>query len=111
MHGRQFTGDALTELRCVAQRSRFDATQNALGLLDELVELFAGVDVQFAEVLKELANVLDGRVSEDFRLSIFGAAEPLGQMRHEPAAHLFEKGGLGELHRFVESGGDALAHG
>ena len=73
-----------------------------------MVKLLAGMDVEFAEALEELANVFDGGVSEDFRLAIVAAADALGEMRHEPA-HLFDERDFGELHRFIEAIGKLLS--
>ena len=69
---------------------------------DEMVELLAGADVQLAEPLEELGQVLDGRVAKDLRLAVFVARQPLGEVRDQ----LGQFGGerlLGQPHGLIET--------
>ena len=69
--------------------------------LTKLVELFAAADIQLAEPLEELGQVLDGRVAENFRLAVFLTGKPLREMRDQ----LGQFGGerlFGQPHGFIE---------
>ena len=52
----------------VAKLLRLDAAHDPLGLTHERIELFAGANVQAAEALEELRQVLDGRIAEHLGL-------------------------------------------
>ena len=91
----------------VAQSLRFDATHDPLRLFHEVIELHVGPHVEFTKPLEELGEVGDRRIAEDFGLAVVAAADPLGQMRHQPR-QFFEEGGLSELYGFVKPCGHAL---
>ena len=67
---RHLRGDVLPQPGVVAQVLRLDAADDPLGSGHELVELLAAADVQLAEPLEELGQVLHGRVPEDLRLAV-----------------------------------------
>ena len=73
-----------------------------------LIELLVAADVQLAEPLEELGQVLDRRVAEDLGLAVVLAREPLGQVGDQ----LGQFGGerlLGQPHGLVETGLHPLA--
>ena len=51
-----------------------------LGLGDQFIQLFVRADVELSEAPEELEQVLDRRISEDFRLAVELPGEPLGQV-------------------------------
>ena len=91
----------------VTQRLRFDSAHDLLGLLDEVIQLRVGSDVELPKTLEEVREIGNRRVPKDFGLAILTAADAFGQMRYEPA-HLFDERGLGKLHRFIETRGHTL---
>ena len=73
-----------------------------MGLADELIQLLVTADIEFAESLEEIGQVLDRRITKRFRLVILLAREPFRQMRNQ----LGQFGGkrfLGEAYGFVEA--------
>jgi hypothetical protein len=67
----------------VADLLQGNATNDLLGLRDELVELLIGPNVQVSEALEELRQVFYGTIPEHFRLAFLAAGKPLGEMRDE----------------------------
>src|SRR5579871_2958437 len=76
LHLRQLGGHVLSQAAVVTQLLRADSADNLLGLLDQLIELCVGPDVQGPEPLEECAKVADRRVAEDSPLAILVATQP-----------------------------------
>ena len=105
---RHFRGDVLPQAGIVPQILRLDAADDPLGLADQLIQLLAAADVELAEPLEELGQVLNGTISENLGLAILLARKPLRQVRDQ----LGQFGGkrlLGQTHGFVETGLHPLA--
>ena len=79
-----------------------------LHLTDQPIQLLAGADVERAEPLEEVVEVLDRRVPEDLRLAVFLARQPFGEMRDQ-FGQFGEECLLGQVDRFIESCRDPLA--
>jgi hypothetical protein len=79
-----------------------DAANDPLSLADELIELLVGTDVQVAEPLEELGQVLHGRVPEDARLAIRLAREPRGEVAYQ-LGQFGDERFLGQPHGLVEA--------
>ena len=107
-HPRHFRRDVLTQALVIPEILGIDAADDLLGLVDELIELVAAADIQLAEPLEKLGQVLDRRVTKDFRRPVILAAQSLGEMRDQ----LGEFGGEGFLsqpHGFIEPALNPLA--
>ena len=110
LHLGQFAGHALPQHLVVSQRLGFDARDDLLALVDQFVELLVAADVELAEPVKELREVLDGRVAKHLGPPVGLAGQPFDQMGHQ-LLQLLDKRLLGQLHRFVETSGHAFAFG
>ena len=91
----------------VTQGLWIDATDDPLGIGNQTVELLAGADIQVAEPLEELGEVLDTRIPEDLGLSIIVPGESLGEMRDQFGEFCGE-GFLRQTNGLVETGLHAL---
>jgi hypothetical protein len=83
LHLAHLRGDVLPQSLVVTEVLRLHAPDDPPSLADKLIELLVGTDVQLAEPLEELAEVLDDAVSKDFRLAILLPREPLGEVRRQ----------------------------
>ena len=95
--------NALPERPVVSQGLRLDAPHNSLGLGHQVVKLVVAPHVESAKPLKEVGQVLDGRVAEDLGLSVILAGQSLGEMRHE-FRKLVDERFLGQPHSLLEAG-------
>ena len=101
-------GDLLADRLAVTQILGGHPTNSSLRLDHQLVELLVAADVQGAESLEEVAQVVDGRVPEDLRRAVLvGARDPLGQVS-DHLGELVQERLLGELDRLLEPRPDPL---
>ena len=91
----------------MSQLLGFDALKQLLGLSDQVIELFVGLNVELSEPFEERVEVVHGRVAEDAAVAGFVIGESFGEMGDQ-FAELGDECLFGKCHGFFESAGHAL---
>jgi hypothetical protein len=92
----------------VPQALWFDATDDALALLDQSVEVLVAPDIELPEPVEELGQVVHRAVAERLRLAVTLPSETFRQVGNQLLQFLHESL-LGQSHGLVEPCRDAFA--
>ena len=80
LHAGQLRGHLLTQAGVITQCLRLNATHDALGLGNQVVQLFIGAHVELPKPFKEFGQVRNCRIAEDLGLAVVLTGDAFGQM-------------------------------